>query len=151
LSNAHLLLAAGVKLSAEEILRLHARRWDIEPLFHNLKRCCDVNNLWQQEHIVLELWMQIRSTAWTMAQLLCVVAQDAFPITVGAPSTVDRRPCGTVDAYGIYRTFFQGRFQPEALDIHLRKTARRSKIAGIAPSSASSTNLVRFTPQLCHR
>jgi len=29
-----------------------------------------VNNLWQQKRTVLERWMQIRSTAWTLVQLL---------------------------------------------------------------------------------
>jgi len=33
----------------------------------------------------LELWMQIRSTAWTLVQLLNLVAEEAFPIDVVAP------------------------------------------------------------------
>jgi len=31
-------LATETDLSAEDIVRLYARRWGIEPLFHNLKR-----------------------------------------------------------------------------------------------------------------
>ena len=42
-------------LRAKEILHPHARRWGIEPLFHNLKRWWGVNNLWQQKRTVLEL------------------------------------------------------------------------------------------------
>ena len=84
-SKARLLLATETELSAEEILRLYARRWGIEPLFHNLKRWWGVNNLWQQKRTVLELWMQIRSTAWTLVQLLSLVAEESFPITVVAP------------------------------------------------------------------
>ena len=84
-SKARLLLATETELCAEEILRLYARRWGIEPLFHSLKRWWGVNNLWQQKRIVLELWMQIRSTAWTLVQLLSLVVEDAFPITVVAP------------------------------------------------------------------
>lgn len=84
-SKARLLLATETNLRAEEILHLYARRWGIEPLFHNLKRWWGVNNLWQQKRTVLELWMQIRSTAWTLVQLLSLVAEEAFPIDVVAP------------------------------------------------------------------
>ena len=84
-SKARLLLASETELSAEEILRLYARRWGIEPLFHNLKRWWGVNNLWQQKRTVLERWMQIRSTAWTLVQLLSLVAEESFPINVVAP------------------------------------------------------------------
>ena len=55
-------------------------------------------------------------------------------------------------AHGIYRTCFQGRIQPEALDIHLPKTAWRSKIASVAAlSPAGNISLTRFIPSLCHR
>lgn len=84
-SKTRLLLATETQLNAEEILHLYARRWGIEPLFHNLKRWWGVNNLWQQKRTVLELWMQIRSTAWTLAQLLSLAAEEAFPIEVVAP------------------------------------------------------------------
>jgi hypothetical protein len=51
----------------------------------NLKRWCGISNLWQQSRTALELWMQIRSTAWTLAQLLSLAARDAFPIEAVAP------------------------------------------------------------------
>lgn len=84
-SKPRLLLATETGLSAESIVRLYARRWGIEPLFHNLKRWWGVANLWQQSRKALELWMQIRSTAWTLAQLLVLVAEDRFPIQAIAP------------------------------------------------------------------
>ena len=84
-SKTRLLLAIETELSAEEILHLYARRWGIEPLFHNLKRWWGVNNLWQQKRTMLELWMQIRSTAWTLVQLLSLVAEEAFPVEIVAP------------------------------------------------------------------
>jgi hypothetical protein len=80
-----LLLATEIDLSAEAIVRLYARRWGIEPLFHNLKRWWGISNLWQQSRTALELWMQIRSTAWTLAQLLSLAAHDAFPMETVAP------------------------------------------------------------------
>ena len=84
-SKPRLLLATETELCAEAIVRLYARRWGIEPLFHNLKRWWGVANLWQQSRQALELWMQIRSTAWTLAQLLALVAEDSFPIQTVAP------------------------------------------------------------------
>ncbi len=80
-----LLLATETELTAEAIVRLYARRWGIEPLFHNLKRWWGISNLWQQSRTALELWMQIRSTAWTLAQLLSLAASDAFPMEAVAP------------------------------------------------------------------
>ena len=80
-----LLLATETGLTAEAIVRLYARRWGIEPLFHNLKRWWGISNLWQQSRTALELWMQIRSTAWTLAQLLSLAARDAFPMEAVAP------------------------------------------------------------------
>ncbi len=84
-SKPRLLLATEAELSAETVVRLYARRWGIEPLFHNLKRWWGVANLWQQSRKALELWMQIRSTAWTLAQLLVLVAENRFPFQVIAP------------------------------------------------------------------
>jgi hypothetical protein len=84
-SKTRLLLATETDLSAEDIVRLYARRWGIEPLFHNLKRWWGISNLWQQSRIALELWMQIRSTAWSLAQLLVLVVEDSFPMQEIAP------------------------------------------------------------------
>jgi hypothetical protein len=80
-----LLLATETGLTAEDIVRLYARRWGIEPLFHNLKRWWGISNLWQQSRTALELWMQIRSTAWTLAQLLSLAAHGVFPMEAVAP------------------------------------------------------------------
>jgi hypothetical protein len=80
-----LLLASELGLSALAVVQIYARRWGIEPLFHNLKRWWGVSNLWQQSQSALELWMQIRSTAWVFAQLLTLVVADAFPMQDVAP------------------------------------------------------------------
>ena len=80
-----LLLATEIELSAQAIVELYARRWGIEPLFHNLKRWWGISNLWQQSRTALETWMQIRSTAWTFAQLLALAVDEAFPLREVAP------------------------------------------------------------------
>ena len=63
----------------------YSNRWQIEPIFHNLKRWWGINNLWQQKRIVLERWMQIRCIAWSMVQLLAETVADDFPMTDIAP------------------------------------------------------------------
>ena len=84
-SKPRLMLASETALGAQHIVRLYARRWGIEPLFHNLKRWWGAANLWQQSVPALELWMHIRSMAWVLAQLLILVADNAFPIRQVAP------------------------------------------------------------------
>jgi hypothetical protein len=44
----------------------------IPTLFHNLKHSLGIDNLWQQSRTALETWMQIRSNAWTLEQLLAL-------------------------------------------------------------------------------
>ena len=80
-----LILATETDLTAEAIVRIYARRWGIEPLFHNLKRWWGMNNLWQQSRQTLELWMMIRSCAWSLAQLLVLAVDAEFPLTAIAP------------------------------------------------------------------
>jgi hypothetical protein len=155
-SKARLLLATETELRAEAILYLYAHRWGIEPLFHNLKRWWGVNNLWQQKRTALELWMQIRSTAWTLVQLLSLIVEEAFPVEVVAPWRNKQPLTGGLVAQWLrmefYFTCFQGRLQPEILDIHLPRTAWRPKTASVASlSPANNINLTRFIPSLCHR
>lgn len=80
-----LLLATETDLSSTAIVELYARRWGIEPLFHNLKRWWGISNLWQQSRTALETWMQIRATAWTLAQLLALTVDEEFPLREVAP------------------------------------------------------------------
>jgi len=79
------LLATETTLTAVEVITLYARRWGIETLFFNLKRWWGANNLWQQSRRALGLWMMIRSTAWTLTQLLVMKAKDSFPMDIIAP------------------------------------------------------------------
>jgi len=72
-------------LTASEIVSLYSNRWQIEPIFHNLKRWWGINNLWQQKRTVLERWMQIRCIAWSMVQLLAETLAEDFPMAAIAP------------------------------------------------------------------
>jgi hypothetical protein len=84
-SRSRLLLATEIELLPTEIMQLYALRWGIEPLFDILKRWWGANNLWQQSRRVLELWMQIRSTAYALMHLLALSIPDAFPRADIAP------------------------------------------------------------------
>jgi hypothetical protein len=84
-SRARLILATETDLSAKEVIEIYAERWGIEPLFHNLKRWWGVANLWQQSKEALELWMQIRCTAYALTQLLALKLWGAFPLMDIAP------------------------------------------------------------------
>lgn len=84
-SRPRLILATETELSAPEVVQIYAERWGIEPLFHNLKRWWGVTNLWQQSKAALELWMQIRSTAYALTQLLALRLWESFPVMDIAP------------------------------------------------------------------
>jgi hypothetical protein len=84
-SRPRLILATETHLSAQEVVQIYAERWGIEPLFHNLKRWWGVTNLWQQSKQALELWMQIRCTAYALMQLLALKLWGAFPLMDIAP------------------------------------------------------------------
>ncbi len=84
-SRPRLILATETDLSAQQVVEIYAERWGIEPLFHNLKRWWGVANLWQRSKAALELWMQIRSTAYALTQLLALQLWQSFPLMAIAP------------------------------------------------------------------
>ena len=84
-SRPRLILATETELSAQAVVEIYAERWGIEPLFHNLKRWWGVANLWQQSKGALELWMQIRSIAYALTQLLALKLWESFPLMEIAP------------------------------------------------------------------
>ena len=84
-SRPRLILATESGLTAQDVVEIYAERWGIEPLFHNLKRWWGVTNLWQQSKDALELWMQIRCTAYALMQLLALKLWGAFPVMDIAP------------------------------------------------------------------
>ena len=84
-SRPRLILATETNLSARSVVEIYAERWGIESLFHNLKRWWGVTNLWQQSKPALELWMQIRSTAYALTQLLALRLWESFPLMDIAP------------------------------------------------------------------
>ena len=84
-SRPRLILATETELFAQAVVEFSAERWGIEPLFHNLKRWWGVTNLWQQSKAALELWMQIRSTAYALSQVLALKLWESYPLMEIAP------------------------------------------------------------------
>jgi hypothetical protein len=84
-SPVRLILASETDLDAQQIVLLFARRWSIEPLFHNLKRWWGCKDLWQQSRRVLELWMQMRSCAYAFSKMLAIELHQALPVATIAP------------------------------------------------------------------
>jgi hypothetical protein len=76
-STPRLLIATETHLNAVSVITACGKRWEIEPLFHNLKRWWGVNNLWQQSRQALELWIQIRCTAYALMQTLRAMESEA--------------------------------------------------------------------------
>lgn len=156
-SRTRLLLATETDLRAEEILHLHGRCWGIEPLFHDLKRwfvgceqfvaaethCAGVMDADSPDGV--DTGLVIESGCGRSFSYRCRGA-------MARQTTTDRRSGGAVATHGIYRTCFQGQFEPEILDIHFPQTTRRPKITSVAaPSAASNISIIRFIPGLCHR
>ena len=84
-SRPRLILATETDLTAQDVVEIYATRWGIEPLFHNLKRWWGVTNLWQPSKEALELWMQIRCTAYALMQMLALKLWTSFPLMEIAP------------------------------------------------------------------
>lgn len=80
-----LILASETNLAAQDVVILFARRWGIEPLFHNLKRWWGCKDMWHQTRPVLELWMQIRSCAYALTHMLASNLSSSFPMADIAP------------------------------------------------------------------
>jgi hypothetical protein len=99
-----------------------------QPLFHNLKRWWGANNLWQQSKPALELWMQIRSTAYTLTQMLALTLFDSFPTSQLAPW----REGATVTA-GLFATWLRYQFTGLRLRSAYRPTSRKFNMPEPAP------------------
>ncbi len=84
-SRTRLILATEINRWACQVVEIYAQRWGIEALFHNLKRWWGACNLWQQSKQALELWMQTRSMAYALTQLLALQLGEFFPLMEVAP------------------------------------------------------------------
>ena len=123
-----LVLATEANLTDEQVITYYGQRWGIEPLFHNLKRWWGVDNLWQQSKAALELWMQIRSTAYTLTQLLALTLFKSFPLLQIAPWRK-----GAVITAGLFATWMRYQFTGLRLRDAYRPKSRQFILPEPAP------------------
>lgn len=95
LSRPRLIISTHVGMSATAIVEAYAKRWAIEPMFNQLKNGWGIKETWQQSRQVLARWVQLRSVAFGLTQLLALT-QDAqgipqlTPWRLGRPMTAGR-------------------------------------------------------------
>jgi len=102
LSPTRLILASETRLRPTAVLTLYAQRWDVEPLLNQLKHPWGMREAWQQTHQVLSRWMQLRSLAYTLTQLLTLTVAPCLPLAQLAPW----RRVGSITA-GLMRAWLQ--------------------------------------------
>ncbi|ARU54650.1 IS701 family transposase [Oleiphilus messinensis] len=77
LKPARLLLTTRTNMSGIDIIKAYAKRWSIEPMFHQLKNRWGWNETWQQSRQVLHRWVQIISLSYALVQLLTYWKESA--------------------------------------------------------------------------
>ena len=77
LKPARLLLTTRTNISGIDIIKAYAKRWSIEPMFHQLKNRWGWNETWQQSRQVLHRWVQIISLSYALVQLLTYWKESA--------------------------------------------------------------------------
>ncbi len=84
-SNWFLLLGSDLSRSPEDMIRLYALRWAIEPMINDLKNRFGLKDAWQQSRQALARWTQMLTLAYGLTRLLALVLGPqklarAFPI-----------------------------------------------------------------------
>jgi len=71
-----LILSTDLTLTSEQIIKLYARRWKIEPMFNEIKNGCGVASAWEQTSACLHRWVSILCVAYTLTRMLSVMADS---------------------------------------------------------------------------
>ena len=136
-SRPRLILATETDLTAQDVVEIYATRWGIEPLFHNLKRWWGVTNLWQPSKEALELWMQIRCTAYALMQMLALKLVDLLSFdgdcALAQGCSDHGRSFRPVDANSIYRTSRKKCLRPEVGEFRDAVSGSGSAFAVLTP------------------
>lgn len=70
----HLLLSTSTAITPEAVIIHYARRWSIEPMFNQIINGWGWKETWQQSRQVLHRWVQILYAAFSLPQLLTLLA-----------------------------------------------------------------------------
>lgn len=69
-----LILSTDLTLTPEQIIKLYARRWKIEPMFNEIKHSYGVAEAWEQTSQNLHRWVSMLSVAYSLTRMLSVLA-----------------------------------------------------------------------------
>lgn len=69
-----LILSTDLSLTPEQIIKLYARRWKIEPMFNEIKHSYGVMQAWEQTIASVERWVSILCISYTLTRMLSVIA-----------------------------------------------------------------------------
>lgn len=75
-SKPRLLLSTNIDLSAEEIIKIYAKRWSIESAFNELKNAWGIKEAWQQTRQTLNRWVQLTTIGYGLIQLLSLLPAE---------------------------------------------------------------------------
>ena len=77
LTENRIFISTNVEHKGLEVLRAYAKRWPVEPMFHQLKHAFGCCHLWQQKLRTLLRWMHLKMTGYALLQLLTVCKNQA--------------------------------------------------------------------------
>ena len=72
LTEKRIFISTNTEHEGLDVLRGYARRWPVEPMFHQLKHAFGCCHLWQQKLRTLLRWMHLKMAGYALLQLLTV-------------------------------------------------------------------------------
>ena len=67
-----LILATDTSLAPHEVIEVYAKRWAIEPMFHQVKNSWGWNETWQQSRQTVHRWLHLLGIGYALPQLLAI-------------------------------------------------------------------------------
>lgn len=113
-----LILATDIHLEPYEVIEIYAKRWTIEPMFHQVKNNWGWNKTWQQSRQVVHRWLHILGIGYALPQLLALKGGDEVkklanttPWREKDPVTAGRVRSGLVRIFGHFpiRNWWHGK------------------------------------------
>ena len=102
-----LILATDVHLAPHEVIEIYAKRWTIEPMFHQVKNNWGWNETWQQSRQTVHRWLHVLGIGYALPQLLALTGGDDIeklanttPWRKKDPVTAGRVRSGLVRIFG---------------------------------------------------
>lgn len=102
-----LILATDITLSPREVIEVYAKRWTIEPMFHQAKNSWGWNETWQQSRQAVHRWLHIIGIGYALPQILAIKGggeieklANAAPWRKKDPVTAGRVRSGLVRIFG---------------------------------------------------